>query len=133
LEGKKLENYRDFKKVIYPLRDQEASDLIREAEADHFVAQMVYVAGAATAIDVGLAFDPTPLFHVDWLDRIATGLVVAQIFVGVGTLFDLNAEGRKYNAVQRYNHLVRQEEGAFFKLDPKLALGPHGIALVQGF
>ncbi len=126
---RKLESFEDFKKAIYPLNDEEASKLIREAEEDHFVASMFYVAGVATGVDVALVFNPTPFVHVDWIDRIATGAVVLQFFAVAGALFDLNAGGRKYNAVQRYNGLVRKEEDAFLGIAPRLALRSDGLGL----
>ncbi len=123
VDSKKITRYEDFKFYIYPIRDAEASQLIREAEADHFAAEMFYGSGIVCGLDVALFLNPTPFVHVDWIDRIGTGVFVAQLFVAVGALFDTNGEGRKYNAVQRYNHLALEKKETFLGLTPQVDLG----------
>ncbi len=135
LRGKKLNTYEDFKKVIYPLRDEEASEQIRQAEESHFGALLFYGAGALTGIDIALFFPPTPFLHVDWTDRILTGAFVAQFFVGAGALFDNNAAGHKFNAVQRYNGLIRREPDDRLDFTPQVSWTNNGptLALVHSF
>jgi len=126
LDGKRLESYREFKDLIYPLRDQQASDMIREAEDKNFVAWMFYVGGVATGADLALAYPPVPFLRVDWIDRIASGVVAAEVVVGIGLIFDNSAEGEKYNAVQRYNHLIHGKDKETWQFTPQLyASGGH--------
>jgi hypothetical protein len=130
--GKPISRYEDFKALIYPLRDPEASDLIREAGEAHLTAWMFYGAGTATGIDAALFFKPAPLLNINWFDRIATGVVTAEIFWGIGALFDNNAEGRKYNAIQRYNQLLRKEKESFLDLKPEITMAQGGPKLGLG-
>ncbi|HJT24410.1 MAG TPA: hypothetical protein VJ873_07520 [bacterium] len=127
--GKPITRYEDFKGLIYPLRDEEASRLIRDAEDCHWAAWVLYGTGATVGVDVGLAFKPVPFLGVDWIDRIATGVVAAEIPWGIGALLDNSAEARKYNAVQRYNYLIQQKEDAFLNLKPQLVLAQDGPRL----
>lgn len=127
IDGKPISRYEDFKSLIYPLRDKEASDLIRESEEMHSAAWVLYVSGGLTSVDVALAFKPVPLIGVDWFDRITTGVVAGEIFWGIGALLDGNADSRKYNAVQRYNHLVQKKDDAFWGLRPEIQLAQGGF------
>lgn len=129
LGGRPITRYEDFKALIYAQGDREASDLIREAHETHLTAWLFYGAGTATGVDVALAFKPAPLLKVDWIDRIATGFVAAQFFWAAGALFDTNAESRKYNAVQRYNHLLKNEEDAFLGVSTSTPLNGQGLCL----
>lgn len=135
MDGVKITRDEDFKKIIFAIHDEEASRAIHEAEDDHFVAGMFYVGGLASGADMALFFKPTPFVNVDWIDRIATGLVVLQFFMAVGALFDTNAEGHKYNAVQRYNQVVRKEEAVSLGSSPRFSFGADGMdfALTQVF
>ena len=130
LGGERISRYEDFKKLIYPLHDMEASDMIRESETDHFAAMVLYTTGLAAGLDLALVYHPNPLFRVDWLDRIVTGLIGVQVFTGLGSLFDANAEGHKYNAVQRYNQLIREPKSVYLDLTPQLSPSNHGLNLV---
>jgi len=119
IKGRKITRYEDFKSLIYPLRDEESSRMIRESETDHFTAMVLYAAGLGLGVDLALVYNPNPLFKVDWLDRIITGMIGVQIFAGLGGLFDANAEGHKYNAVQRYNQLISQPKESLLDLRPQ--------------
>ena len=133
VQGRPISRYEDFKTVIYPVRDRESSDLIRQAEEAHLTAWIFYTGGAALAIDVALNFKPAPFLGVDWIDRAATGFAFGQILMGAGFLFDSNAEARKYNAVQRYNYLVgSRHEAALDLVPPRLAFGPSGARCLIG-
>lgn len=110
IQGRPIRRDEDFKSVIYPLGDREASDLLRESGSAHLTASIFYMTGAAVAVDVALNFRPAPLLGVDWIDRTATGLAIGQLFWGVGVLFDSNAGARRFNAVQRYNHLLKDRD-----------------------
>lgn len=127
--GKPISRNEDFKKLIYPLHDLEASDLIREAEELHLAAWICYVSGGISGLDVALAFKPVPLVGVDWIDRISTGVVASEVLVGLGALLDNSSEGRKYNAVQRYNKVLRKEDQAFLDLKPQLYFAQQGPGL----
>lgn len=131
VQGRPIRRYEDFKSLLYPLRDREASDLLRESESSHTAAWLLYGAGTAVGIDVAISFKPVPLLGVDWLDRTATGLAAAQFFWALGILFDSNAEARKFNAVQRYNHLLRKDEDLSW-LPPQVAIAPGGAQCSLG-
>ncbi len=129
IDGRSIDRYEDFQSLIYPLHDTEASDLLREAQAAHFVALMFFVSGVGAGVDFALVFKPDPFLGVNWFDRIATGFVAAQFFWGVGALFDGDAAGRKFNAVQRYNHLLKEKEDAFLGFTPQVCLVGQGLGL----
>ena len=125
IQGRPISRYEDFKTVLYPLQDREASDLLRESESSHTAAWLLYGTGSAVGLDVALSFQPVHFLGVDWFDRTATGFAAAQFFWAVGILFDSNAEARKFNAVQRYNRLLRQGGDLSFDwMAPHLAFGP---------
>jgi hypothetical protein len=131
LNGQRVESYSEFKKIIYPLNDPEASRLIREAEQTDFDSWILLSGGLATSLDVALVYSPIILFHVDWEDRVVTFLATAQISLGVWDLVHNAAEARKYNAVQRYNHLIerRQEDADAWQLEPSLYACKDGLVL----
>lgn len=134
--GKPITRYEDFKGLIYSLRDEEASDLIREAEDAHYTAWMFYVTGTAVGSDVALFYKPATFLGIGWFDRLATGALVADAFWGVGMLFDANAEARKYNAAQRYNRLIEGKKESALEFNPQVAIlqnGPLLLGLNCGF
>ena len=135
IDGKPINEYRDFKKLIYPLQDEEASQLIRNAEDCHFIADIIYVGGTAVALDVVFFFQPVVIFHDDFFDRVATGAVTSQFIWAAGLLFDLNAAGQEFNAVQRYNKLIRQEEQKSESFYPGFFAGKSsfGLCLSRSF
>ena len=131
--GKPIRRYEDFQNLIYPLKDTEASDLLREAGELHFAAWMLYVSGAAVGVDVGLSFKPVHLLGVDWFDRIVTGVVASEVPWGIGALLDGSAEGHKFNAVERYNDVIFEKKGrASLDLKPQLTLAQDGPRLGLG-
>lgn len=133
LQGRPIQRYEDFKSVIYPQRDEEASRLIREAEEAHLTAFLFYFSGIATGLDVALNFRPAPILNVEWFDRTATGLVTAQFFWAAGALFDTNAEARKFNAVERYNHVLQgKKEEAWEWAPPQVAWNGQEAQCVLG-
>ena len=133
--GKKLENYRDFQNVIYPLGDAESARMIHEAEEAEFVWWMLLVTGVAAGVDVALAYKPVPFLNVDWIDRISTGTVAIQIFLAPGIIIGAIGASDKFNAVQRYNSLVRGEEKKALSFSPRLVMGHNrlGLGLEMGF
>jgi hypothetical protein len=129
IDGKPISRYEDFQGLIYPTHDEEATDLLREAQDDHLVAWIFYVSGVAAGVDFALAFKPDPLLGVNWFDRIATGFVAAEFFWSGGSIFEGDAEARKFNAVQRYNHLMREKDDAFLGFMPRVCLIGQGLGL----
>jgi hypothetical protein len=129
LKGRKLERYEDFKELIYPLRDEEASRLIRDSQDKDFIAQLFYGGGVAAGVDVALVFKPVPLLNNDFFDRVATGYFTAQILWGVGLIFQTNAESDKFNAVQRYNQRVRGEKPEAWRITPGVSMGEDRMGL----
>jgi hypothetical protein len=107
--------------------------MIRSAEETHVSAFVLYGAGMAAGLDLALAFKPNTLLGVDWFDRIATGFVGAQVFWAVGALLDSNAEGRKYNAIQRYNHVLQgKKDQAWEWVPPQVAWNGQEAQCVLG-
>jgi hypothetical protein len=130
LGGRPISRYEDFKDLLFPTGDIEASDLIRAAHSAHLTAWMFYGAGVATGVDVALAFPPNHILGVDWCDRVISGVMGAQVFWALGALFDTNAEARKYNAIQRYNSRFDcKSEASSAILMPDLAWGEGELRL----
>jgi len=130
LNGQRITHYKDFKSLIYPLQDPVASQLIRDAEDTDLVAWLVFTAGLALSTDIALFYKPTVIFNSDVPDRIATGILTAQIGLGIYFVVHNMAEGRKYNAIQRYNHLIQKlPEQSFLELNPKLYACANGLVL----
>jgi len=130
LNGQKIVHYRDFKSLIYPLRDSEASDLIRQAEATDLISWIVLATGISASIDIGFFYKPPVVFNSDIADRVTEAVVTAQIGFGAFAIIHNIAEGRKFNAVQRYNHLIRkQREESSLELNPKLYTCSNGLVL----
>ncbi len=129
LDERKITSYQDFKNLIYPLRDAEASNEIRVAEQMDFVSWVIYGGSLAVGADVALFFKPVPFLNDDGLDRVATGLFVAQLGIGVWSLCNASAEARKFNAVQRYNKVLKNKTSASLELTPEVYAGQNGMGL----
>jgi hypothetical protein len=127
--GKPISRYEDFRDLINPLHDEEATDLLRGAQDDNLVAWLFYASGAVAGVDFALVFKPDPLLGVNWFDRIATGFVAAQVFWTGGAIFEGDAEARKFNAIQRYNDLLKQEDESFLGFTPRVCLVGQGLGL----
>ena len=127
LGGRKLTNYQEFKDLIYPLHDPEASDGICVAEQMDFVSWVVYGGSLVVGLDVALVFKPVPVFNDDGFDRALTGYFVAQVAIGIWGLFNTSAEARKFNAVQRYNKLLVNKKVSEFEVDPLLYANSNGL------
>jgi hypothetical protein len=126
LHGKRVRHYREFKELIYPLMDEEASNLIRQAQEADTLSWVFVAMGLPTGLDIALSFKPVSIFGVDWMDRTLSGFAASQAFIGLGLLFESNAEGLKFNAVQRYNHLVAGGEKTGLAVTPQVfASGSH--------
>lgn len=135
VDGRPIRDDGELKERIYSLHDEQASRLIRESGESRFVTGLFLATGALLGADVALLYKPVPFVRVDWIDRISTGLVTAQFLAGVGFIFNNNAEGLKFNAVQRYNRLLRRREASGLNLSPEvIADGSHwGLGLGCAF
>jgi len=129
LNGRRITSYQDFKHLIYPLGDAEASNEIRVAEQMDFVSWVIYGGSIVVGADVALFFKPVPFVNDDGLNRIATGFFVAQLGIGVWSLCNASAEARKFNAVQRYNKVLRKKTTASFELSPEIYASQNGMGL----
>jgi hypothetical protein len=132
LNGEKIEHYRDFKSLIYPLNDPEASKLIRDSEDNDLAWWIFFSAGTVAGLDAALFYKPLPLLNVDFIDRISTGLTIAQFLWGPGMLFGSLAQSQKFNAVQRYNKLVEGEKETSWNVSPRLYVGAARVGLEVG-
>ncbi|HXL72720.1 MAG TPA: hypothetical protein VN963_03760, partial [bacterium] len=73
---------------------------------------------------------PPVVFNSDIADRVTEAVVTAQIGFGAFAIIHNIAEGRKFNAVQRYNHLIRKQGGeSSLELNPKLYACSNGLVL----
>ncbi len=130
LNGQKITRYQDFKTLIYTWRDSEASDLIRQAEATDLVSWIVLATGVSASIDIAIFYKPPVVFNSDVADRVTEAIVTAQIGFGAFAIIHNIAEGRKFNAIQRYNHLMRkQREESSLELNPKIYTCSNGLIL----
>jgi len=134
-DGKDANHYRDLRAILEPLGDAPTLKLLREAEDADKWSWGLIVSGAALGIVTALTLEPTQVLGVDPLDRAATGGFWAQFLMVPGALFRFDAEGRKFNAVQRYNALVRKEKVSGMDLRPNLVFGKdvRGLALEGRF
>jgi len=130
LNGQKIVNYKDFKNPIYPLHDPETSQLIRKVEATDLASWIILTAGITATADIALFYQPDIVFHSDIPNLIVTRIVTAQIGFGIYFIVLNVAEGRKYNAVQRYNRILQKhlEQGSL-ELNPKLYVCSNGLVL----
>ncbi len=130
LNGQKIVRYQDFKSLIYLLHDPEASNLIRQAEATDLISWIVLATGISASIDIAIFYKPPVVFNSDIADRVTEAIVTAQIGFGAFAIIHNIAEGRKFNAIQRYNHLIRkQREESSIELSPKLYTCSNGLVL----
>ena len=120
LEGKNINHYRNFREVMEPQGDPETLKLIRGAEDADKWSWGFMVSGLALGIVTAITVPPSPLLGIDILDRAATGGFYAQFLVLPGAVFQIVAEGDKFNAVQRYNRLARGEKEVGLGLQPQL-------------
>jgi len=123
LRGKDVNHYRTLLEIMGPLGDEATLRLLREAEDADRWSWGLLISGAVLGVVTALAIEPTPVLGWEPLDRAATGAAFAQFLVLPGTLFRFDAEGRKFNAVQRYNSLVRKEKLSSLDLGPRLMAG----------
>ncbi len=104
--------------------------MIREAEETDFASWVLLGAGLAGAADIALIYTPLTVFHSDWEDRVLTFVVTAEIGLGAWTIVHNAAEARKFNAVQRYNHvLLNKDETSSLELQPSLYVSMNGLVL----
>jgi hypothetical protein len=130
LNGQKIVRYQDFKSLIYSQHDPEASNLIRQAEATDLISWIVLATGISASIDIAIFYKPPVVFNSDIADRVTEAIVTAQIGFGAFAIIHNIAEGRKFNAIQRYNHLIRkQREESSIELSPKLYTCSNGLVL----
>ena len=130
LNGQKVVRYQDFKRLVYPLRDPESSNLIRQAEATDLISWIVLVTGISASADIAIFYKPSVVFNSDIADRVTEAIVTAQIGFGAFAIIHNIAEGRKFNAIQRYNHLIRKQyEESMVELKPKLYTCSNGLIL----
>jgi len=135
MDGKDINHYRTLREILGPVGDEGALKLLSEAEDADKWSWGLMVSGVVLGFVTALALEPTPVLGWEPLDRAATGAAFAQALVLPGTLFRFDAEGRKFNAVQRYNALVRKEKLSGMELHPTLALGGNvwGLGCVARF
>jgi len=116
--GKNVDDFPHLKDLIYPLHDKESSQLIRDAEDADFAGSMFLYGGTAAGLYFALANKPIGFVGVDFIDRIYTGIFAAQFFWAPGLVFRTISAAKKFNAVEKYNDLVKDRNKAGMELRP---------------
>ncbi|HTA77087.1 MAG TPA: hypothetical protein VK791_08015 [bacterium] len=130
LNDQKIVHYRDFKSLIYPMRDAQASNMIRDAEATDLISWIILATGISAAVDIAALYKPPVVFNSDLADRAVETVVLSQIGFGAFAIVHNIAEGRKFNAIQRYNHLLwEKHKESSIELMPKLYASTNGFVL----
>ena len=119
-DGKKIGSYEEFADVIFPLNDPESTRLIHEAGEADLVWLFLLGTGVVIGADVALTYKPVPFINIDFIDRIVSGSVAVQICLIPGSILGAISASNKFNAVQRYNHLVKRGKEAGLGLQPQL-------------
>ena len=116
LADQKLDGFQDFADALEPLQDAQANQLLARSEDSALWGGAGRIAGTLAAGWGGahLFFDDSASTH---------GAHVAVLLSGLGVdllaaLFLEDSQKAKYNAVQRYNEVVRGEDSSL----PSLAL-----------
>jgi hypothetical protein len=102
-----LSGYKEFEDLVLPLRDYEATRLLKRSEASEVNAKIfgtLGLAGFATGI-IGVLTAPPSQQTPFWITAIGGG-----ISIDIGGLFQSEAQTTKFNSVQRYNRFARGEE-----------------------
>lgn len=107
LDDSPLLSYRDFEELIAPLRDQEATRLLRKSESSALSGSILRLLGFAGAL-TGAAGLLTGSSNEQ------TGFLLTAagggICINIGGLFQSESQSAKFNCVQRYNRFARGEE-----------------------
>ena len=105
-ENGPLESYKDFEDLVYPLRDYEATRLLKKSESSDLNAKIFGGAGLAGFLTgmVGLLVDSSKDKTGFWITAISGGIVF-----DIGGLFKSESQTAKFNCVQRYNRFARGE------------------------
>jgi hypothetical protein len=102
-----LTEYRQFEILVSPLRDYEATRLLKRSEAASLNATIFGVAGflsLATGV-VGMLTS-----HKDQQGGFLAAAIGGAITWDIGQLFQSEARTTKFNCVQRFNRFARGEE-----------------------
>jgi len=110
LAGQKLEDFQDFQDLIQPLQDPEANRLLAQAQDEALIGSLGKLAGSLSAGWGGahLLFDDSPASHSNHLVFLCAGLGLDLL----ASLLSDDGQKAKYNAVERYNRLVRGEDNS---------------------
>ncbi len=137
-EGMPLTDPRDFERVIHPLNDPQANQLLRTASDEGGWGTGLLVGGIAveaagwvdfTVVMTSLASD-TGDKGPDLGPSLAMILGGTGLWVG-GLLLDVNASNDRYNAVNRYNYVVQHGNGLSMIFLPDTR--QPGLAFTQRF
>ena len=98
---------KDMEELIYPLRDFEASRLLKKSEASQATAGLLNLTGLVGVVTgiVGLLAAPA--------DQQAPYLITAiggAVVFDIGSFFKTESQTARFNSVQRYNRFARGEE-----------------------
>jgi len=105
--NKYLVEDRQFEELVYPLRDFEATGLLRSYESSKNKSEIFHLIGLAGLLTglVGLLETSGDQQTPFWVTAIG-GAVSYQL----GGFFKLDAQAAQFNCVQRYNRFARGEE-----------------------
>ncbi len=124
VSGVELHGYKPFEDIINPLNDSMASYSLKNARSEDaaswafllagFTAEVVGVVDAISRYDVSQNTGAKQDYTVDWV--IGGGGILLN---GLGALLQGQAQVDKFNAVQRYNHVVRGEDKVSLLFSPE--------------
>jgi hypothetical protein len=106
-DGESLTQYKEFEDLIYPLKDFEASRLLKRSETSDFDAKIFTSAGFAGLVTGIVGLLTTSSKHQTGFWMTAVG---GAILIDIGGLFQSEAQTSKFNCAQRYNRFARGEE-----------------------
>jgi hypothetical protein len=107
LQGVPLTRYPEFEALVFPLRDWEATRLLKSSEtsdSNSKIFDAIGFAGLVTGV-VGLLTSPSNHQPPFWITAIGGG-----VLIDIGGIFQMEAQGAKFNCAQRYNRFARGEE-----------------------
>ena len=108
LNGEKLSGTSSLEDAIFPLNDPESTRLLKNSETTGWIGGIGWTLGTLTAgWGAGnLLFNDSPSTNSTHVAFLLTGLGVDLI----ASLWGLDSQSSKYNAVERYNRVVRGED-----------------------
>jgi hypothetical protein len=106
-EGVYLLQDRQFEELVNPLRDYEATRLLKNSESAGDIGRILHWVGGAALVGgaTGLLTGSSDQQTTFWLTSAGGALTF-----NIGSFFEMGARSDRFNCVQRYNRFARGEE-----------------------